>query len=132
MANNSRIRLKTLLTDFYDLDQNETINNALSNTDFNSEEFSADKYSQDALRGDSLKQLLERENQLASSAQELDSNIQVLIYENYSKFISATDTIRSMKDQVSEIQVQVEILKGKMDSVEKRVSSWYFLVCLLE
>ncbi len=33
----------------------------------------------------------------------LDSDMQMLVYENYNKFISATDTIRKMKASISEL-----------------------------
>ena len=38
----------------------------------------------------------------------------MLVYENYSKFITATDTIRRMKDNVEE-------MGGRMDELQARV-----------
>jgi len=38
--------------------------------------------------------LLQRHVEMAAEITNLDSDLQMLVYENYSKFISATDTIR--------------------------------------
>lgn len=37
---------------------------------------------------------------MVSEIKSLDSDMQMLVYENYNKFISATDTIRKMKNRV--------------------------------
>ncbi len=41
----------------------------------------------------------------------LDSDMQMLVYENYNKFISATDTIRSMKSNVDGMDSNMHELK---------------------
>lgn len=40
---------------------------------------------------------MRRDDQLIREIKELDTSMQMLVYENYNKFISATDTIRKMK-----------------------------------
>ena len=45
-------------------------------------------------------QLLEYDSDLMSDIKSLDGDMQMLVYENYNKFISATDTIRKMKNRV--------------------------------
>lgn len=49
------------------------------------------------LQARGLNDLLQRDDQLIREIKELDTNMQMLVYENYNKFISATDTIRKMK-----------------------------------
>lgn len=44
-----------------------------------------------------LNELMRQDDQLIREIKELDTNMQMLVYENYNKFISATDTIRKMK-----------------------------------
>ncbi len=39
---------------------------------------------------------------------------QMLVYENYSKFITATDTIRRMKDNVEEMGGRVQELQARL------------------
>lgn len=42
----------------------------------------------------SLEGLLQRHVEMAAEIKNLDTDLQMLVYENYSKFISATDTIK--------------------------------------
>ncbi len=44
--------------------------------------------------------MLQRSNELSLEIKELESDMQMLVYENYNKFISATDTIQEMKNKV--------------------------------
>ena len=43
--------------------------------------------------------------------------MQMLVYENYNKFISATETIRRMKSNVDVMDGDMEIVKHKMDAI---------------
>jgi hypothetical protein len=52
----------------------------------------------------------------------LDSDMQMLVYENYSKFISATETIRRMKSNVEAMHDDMESVKYKMDAIGKSSS----------
>lgn len=47
----------------------------------------------------------------------LDSDMQMLVYENYNKFISATDTIRKMAQNVEGMETEMTDLKSSMDSI---------------
>ena len=62
--------------------------------------FDADKYVSALLQQRSLEELVQRGNAMVSEIKSLDSDMQMLVYENYNKFISATDTIRKMKHRV--------------------------------
>jgi hypothetical protein len=56
---------------------------------------------QDLLQNMGMDELLRRDDQMIREIKELDTNMQMLVYENYNKFISATDTIRKMKVRTS-------------------------------
>lgn len=43
-----------------------------------------------------LKQIMDHEAEIIKNTQILHSDMQTLVYENYNKFISATDTIRKV------------------------------------
>lgn len=47
----------------------------------------------------------------------LDSDMQMLVYENYNKFISATDTIRKMAQNVEGMETEMTDLKSSMDRI---------------
>ena len=44
----------------------------------------------------SLTELMDKETEMVRHIRSLDSDMQTLVYENYNKFISATDTIRKV------------------------------------
>lgn len=44
----------------------------------------------------SLVELMDQEQGMVKDIRSLDSDMQTLVYENYNKFISATDTIRKV------------------------------------
>lgn len=58
---------------------------------------------QKILLSHSVAELMDRDAQLSSEIKLLDGDMQMLVYENYSKFISATETIRRMKVRAREI-----------------------------
>ena len=66
--------------------------------------FNADKYTSHLLQYKSLPELMQRGIAMVSEIKSLDSDMQMLVYENYNKFISATDTIRQMKQRVEEME----------------------------
>lgn len=53
-----------------------------------------------------LRQLMDKENEIVREAQTLNSEMQTLVYENYNKFISATETIRKVSAYRSKLPVQ--------------------------
>ncbi|KAI8921646.1 hypothetical protein BC831DRAFT_476199 [Entophlyctis helioformis] len=65
----------------------------------------------------SLQELIRRDNQLVSEIKDLDGNMKTLVYENYSKFIAATDTIRMMKSNAEEMTAKMALLETKISSI---------------
>ena len=57
-----------------------------------------------------LRQLLSRKSQLESEMKQLDSDMKTLVYENYAKFITATDTIRTMRTNVGAMEQDMSTL----------------------
>lgn len=49
----------------------------------------------------------------------LDSDMQMLVYENYNKFISATDTIRKMAQNVEGMETEMADLGSSMDRISE-------------
>ena len=48
---------------------------------------------------------------------QLDSEIQTLVYENYNKFIAATDTIRQMRQDFRHMEQEMEKLQLSMTTI---------------
>ena len=47
----------------------------------------------------------------------LDSDMQTLVYENYNKFIAATDTIRKMRVDFRAMEDEMDQLASKMTNI---------------
>jgi vacuolar protein sorting-associated protein 51 len=57
------------------------------------------------------------ENEIVKEVRSLDSEMQTLVYENYNKFISATDTIRKMKNDFKKMEDEMGNLVSNMESI---------------
>jgi len=65
--------------------------------DLDSPQFDAVQHAVRHIRSDTAHELLETEEKLALSVRTLDSTMQTLVYENYSRFIDATDAVGNNK-----------------------------------
>eukprot|EP00761_Pharyngomonas_kirbyi_P009005 gb/GECH01009020.1/.p1 GENE.gb/GECH01009020.1/~~gb/GECH01009020.1/.p1 ORF type:complete len:653 (+),score=111.03 gb/GECH01009020.1/:1-1959(+) len=79
--------------------------------------FKSKKYFDKLLQDKGIRELLEKRHTLESSKNKLNSDLKMLVYENYNKFISATDTIKLMKENVGTMQGEMERLSETMESV---------------
>jgi hypothetical protein len=64
-----------------------------------------------------LPDLLDSQRQLSSDIANLDSDMQMLVYQNYSKFITATDIIRSMSTHIDSLDTKVQGLDSLMGGI---------------
>lgn len=60
---------------------------------------------------------MDTEAAIVKDTQTLHSDMQTLVYENYNKFISATDTIRKMKTDFKKMETEMNLLVSKMTSI---------------
>ncbi|CAK9321905.1 unnamed protein product [Citrullus colocynthis] len=67
-----------------------------------------------------LEGLLQRHVEMAAEIKNLDTDLQMLVYENYNKFISATDTIKRMNNNIVGMETNMEQLLEKILSVQSR------------
>lgn len=79
--------------------------------------FVADQYLQRLLKDCSLKQIMDVESVIVKDTQTLHSDMQTLVYENYNKFISATDTIRKMKTDFNKMETEMKLLATNMSTI---------------
>lgn len=64
-----------------------------------------------------MKQIIDHEADIVKDTQSLHSEMQTLVYENYNKFISATDTIKKMKTDFKKMETEMNLLASNMDSI---------------
>ncbi|CEG35769.1 Uncharacterized conserved protein [Plasmopara halstedii] len=121
MESHGMNRMQELLSSYYGLQDQESRQEQLRNID--SPGFDSNLYVQELLKTRGLKDLLSTDDQLIREIKELDTNMQMLVYENYNKFISATDTIRKMKDNVASMEAEVGRVVKSMDIITAKSES---------
>jgi len=85
--------------------------------DINSAGFDADLFVAKLVSEASLSQLMAQEGEIVRQIQGLDSDMQTLVYENYNKFIAATETIRKMRVDFRSMEDEMEQLASSMSSI---------------
>lgn len=117
-------RMRDLLSSFYSTDSaappaNTSSRYATLDT-INTSSFDADQYMNLLMQKSNLEGLLQRHVEMAAEIKNLDTDLQMLVYENYNKFISATDTIKRMNNNIVGMESNMEQLLKKIMSVQSR------------
>lgn len=119
-------RMRDLLSSFYSQNPSSTSMAANSTSRFatldtiNTPSFDADLYMNLLVQKSNLEGLLEKHVEMAAEIKNLDTDLQMLVYENYNKFISATDTIKRMNNNIVGMEANMEQLLDKIISVQSR------------
>lgn len=79
--------------------------------------FDSDKFLNKLLKEMTLKEIMDTEACVVKETQTLHSEMQTLVYENYNKFILATDTIRKMKSDFKQMETEMNLLQENMNSI---------------
>ncbi|CAL1573815.1 unnamed protein product [Knipowitschia caucasica] len=90
---------------------------SLDPCDINGPHFDPELYLNKLRRECSLAELMDHETCMVKQIRSLDSDMQTLVYENYNKFISATDTIRKMKNDFKKMEDEMDCLSANMASI---------------
>lgn len=85
--------------------------------DINGPSFEPDVYLGRLIKERSLTELMDKEAEMVQNIRSLDSDMQTLVYENYNKFISATDTIRTMKNDFKKMEDEMDHLATNMAAI---------------
>ncbi|KAI9400120.1 hypothetical protein POPTR_002G196300v4 [Populus trichocarpa] len=117
-------RMRDLLSSFYSPDPSVTnANNPFKFASLdviNTTSFDADQYMNLLVQRSNLEGLLQKHVEMAAEIKNLDTDLQMLVYENYNKFISATDTIKRMKTNIVGMETNMEQLLDKIMTVQSR------------
>ncbi|KAL2507576.1 Vps51/Vps67 family (components of vesicular transport) protein [Forsythia ovata] len=120
-------RMRDLLSSFYSPDlpsaslrPNASFSRFATLDTINATSFDADHYMNLLVQKANLEELLKKHVEMASEIKNLDTDLQTLVYENYNKFISATDAIKRMKNNINGMEAKMEQLTEKMMSVQSR------------
>jgi len=99
---------------------NNKNNNKDKKDDLDSPTFDADAHTARHVAESSIGTLLETEERLALQVRTLDSTMQTLVYENYSRFIDATDAIKSIGVNVTANEDGLVRLTSGMKSIDDK------------
>ncbi|XP_062393210.1 vacuolar protein sorting-associated protein 51 homolog [Sardina pilchardus] len=90
---------------------------SLDPCDINGPHFDPEVYLNKLRKECSLGELMDQESCMVKQIRSLDSDMQTLVYENYNKFISATDTIRKMKNDFKKMEDEMDCLSANMSAI---------------
>jgi len=79
--------------------------------------FDAKRFFDNMVSEGRLPDLVKRSNELDIEIKDLDADMQTLVYENYSKFIRATDVIRMMKGSLDGLEPDIRSLDGHLGRI---------------
>lgn len=85
--------------------------------DINGNNFDPDRYLDCILKHATLKQIMDKEAEIVTQSQFLQSEMQTLVYENYNKFISATETVCKMRTDFKIMQEEMNKLSENMNKI---------------
>ncbi|OAF68861.1 Vacuolar protein sorting-associated protein 51 [Intoshia linei] len=83
--------------------------------DMDHTEFNAKTYIDGLIRRNNISSLLQYEKDIIKQTKVLDGEMQTLVYENYKKFISASDNIKKMNTDFQEMHKNLKTLKEKFN-----------------
>ncbi|KAK6622542.1 hypothetical protein RUM44_002354 [Polyplax serrata] len=92
-------------------------NTTSGSLDINDPNFNADLFLQKSFQEFSLKEIMDLESEIVRDTSSLHSDMQTLVYENYNKFISATETVRKMKMNFKQMETEMNLLAENMSSI---------------
>ncbi|KAJ3261584.1 Vacuolar protein sorting-associated protein 51 [Boothiomyces macroporosus] len=76
-----------------------------------------------AIKEQTLSELIANNNNLVSDIKDIDGKLKTLVYQNYSKFLTASDTIKQIKTTADDMDTQISKLQGKMDQITMSLNS---------
>ncbi|KAJ3340470.1 Vacuolar protein sorting-associated protein 51 [Gonapodya sp. JEL0774] len=89
--------------------------------DINSPSFDPDRYVNKMQSEAGVVELIARDNGLIHAITALDGEMKTLVYENYSKFITATETIGKMESSLPSARQSLDELTQSVDAVSSQV-----------
>ena len=122
-------RMQQLLTQYYGVETTEE-GRVETLRDLDSSAFDVDRWVKRALKKQQLSALLRKDAELTSEIRSIDSDMKMLVHENYNKFITASGTIKKMSADVEGMETKVgklvadmEVLTASAAAVEKNLES---------
>ena len=116
-------KIMSMFASYYGMEEENAISDSddaeqtVANT-IDSPTFNATVYVKELLMEKNGPELIAEDTKMIHEIRSLDSDMQMLVYENYNKFISATETIKRMKNNVEAMEQDMSAVKyGIMSAI---------------
>lgn len=106
-----------MLKVYYGMEEETPGSPTIDPCDINGAHFDPEMFLSKLIKEKSLTELMDEEAKTVTQIRALDSDMQTLVYENYNKFISATDTIRKMKNDFKKMEDEMDHLATNMSTI---------------
>ncbi|EGG17618.1 hypothetical protein DFA_08614 [Cavenderia fasciculata] len=114
----SKTRNLNLLQNYYNLGMGDSVSNVSTDPlNIDSPSFDLKQYFEHTIKTSTLPQLVSKDNELVSEIRTLDGDMKTLVYDNYTKFINATDIIKKMKNNVENMEDGMQLLSKNMELI---------------
>ncbi|KAM3140416.1 hypothetical protein pb186bvf_007576 [Paramecium bursaria] len=81
--------------------------------------FDPQSFVSDYLKRHTVQDLIKKHNEIQHEIKDYDQEIQSLVFENYSKFISSIDTVKKMKTDITKIDSKMQTLQQSMGKISQ-------------
>ena len=108
-----------LMLQFYGIDKDGEEVKPPDPMDIDGNAFEAEPYFRQLVQKENLKTLVQKDKIIKSEISTLDTDLQSLVYDNYTKFLLAEETIRSMSDGLSSLSAKMQNVLDSLQSVSK-------------
>ncbi|CAJ0946687.1 unnamed protein product, partial [Mesorhabditis belari] len=89
--------------------------------DIKSRNFDVDAYISAQLKRKTLDELIKNEEEMVTSVRRLDSDVHQIVYENYNKFLTATNTVRKIQDEFSGLETGMSEIGSSMGKIQSLI-----------
>lgn len=86
-------------------------------------DFDVEAYVVKLLREKSLDGLVKEEEEMVSAVRRLDSDVHQIVYENYNKFLTATNTVRKIQDEFTQLDSEMKSLSQSMTTISSLIGN---------
>ncbi|KAJ6242910.1 vacuolar protein sorting-associated protein [Anaeramoeba flamelloides] len=112
--------LKKLLQTYYGNTTKQTTKSLQKEQlDLDSGRFKVDLYFNKIIKENNIQKLVNHQKKTKKELKEYDNSLQKLVYQNYHKFLSATDMIKDMSSTVDNMEGEINKLTMHMKNLEK-------------
>lgn len=108
-------RVRSTLSKYYGLKKGA--DDPAMDTSIDGAGFDAEEHVKNTFKSTNLSDMVASTDNMRAEIRKLDDGMQMLVYDNYNKFIEATDTIRNMKGKMDKFEPSIQGLDSKMNTI---------------